>query len=62
MDSVKQSECERCKSLEAMVRALSAIIDMEDLPRGISIENYKRLLNGTAIRLRRPKPIRRKKT
>ncbi len=55
MDSVKQNEpCAACESLKQMVRALSALVDIQELPKGFTVENYNRLLAGKPIRMRRP--------
>lgn len=65
MDNVKQEQpCASCESLKQMVRVLSALVDIQELPRGFSYENYKRLLAGKPVRLRKPavnlKPKRRR--
>lgn len=62
MDNAKQQEqCAGCESLKHMVRWLSALVDMQDLPRGFTVENYRRLINGKPLRLKRPKPIAKKR-
>lgn len=40
-----------------MVKTLSLLVDIHDLPHGFSIENYKRLLAGKPLRLRKPIPV-----
>lgn len=44
-----------------MVKVLSALVDIQDLPSGFTLENYKRLLAGKPLRLRRPIPVVRRK-
>lgn len=46
--------CAGCGRLKRMVKALSALVDIAELPRGFTMENYKRLLAGKPMRLRRP--------
>jgi hypothetical protein len=51
------SNCAGCESLKQMVRALSALVDMQELPKGFTIENYNRLLRGKPVRMARPKKV-----
>lgn len=61
METEKQNEpCAGCESLKQMVKALSALVDLQELPRGFTMENYKRLLANKPIRMKRPGLVKRK--
>jgi hypothetical protein len=49
--------CAGCERLKRMVKVLSALVDIQELPRGFTMENYKRLMAGKRIRLRKPIPV-----
>jgi len=53
--------CAGCERLKRMVKTLSALVDIQELPAGFTLENYKRLLAGKPLRLRRPVPVVRSK-
>jgi hypothetical protein len=58
MENEKQNvPCAGCESLKQMVRALSALVDIQELPRGFTVENYSRLLRGKPVRMARPKKM-----
>lgn len=58
-ESEPKDVCAGCERLKQMVRALSALVDMQELPPGFTLENYKRLIKGKNLRLRRPRPVKR---
>ncbi len=52
VEQMKRFEAEN-HSLRQMVQALSAIIDLQELPAAITLEDYRDLLRGKPLKLRR---------
>ncbi len=57
--TVKQPECQSCENLRAMVRTLSALIDIAELPPGFGYENYQNLLAGRPLTAPPPPRVKR---
>ena len=43
----------KVESLTRMVKVLSALVDLQELPQGVTPEDYRRLLRGADIKPKR---------